>query len=105
MKLKNLVGLCALTILIPTITIASETKVKTGNVEVSTYRDGSVYVNTGTTTAQLPNRHSSRYWNPFPYWRLPWQNNCRNSSYQKTTQVTQSGSRVVQSNVSTHSCR
>jgi hypothetical protein len=103
MKLKNLVGLLALTILIPTIAIAGETKIKTGNVEVSSDRHGRVYVNTGTTTAQLPSRHSYR-WNPLRYWRLPWQNDCRHS-YQKTTQVTQTGSRVVQSSVATQSCR
>ncbi len=105
MKLKNLVGLFALMVLIPTTAMAGETRVKAGNVEVSTYRDGSVYVDTGRTTTQLPHHHSSKFWNPFRYWRLPWQSKCRNSSYQRTTQVTRSGSRVVQSNVSTHSCR
>ncbi len=105
MKLTNLVGLFALIVLIPTTAIAGEIKVKTGNVEATTYSDGSVYVNTGRTTAQVPRYHSSPFWNPFRYWRLPWQSKCRNSSYQRTTQVTRSGSRVVQSNVSTHSCR
>ncbi len=138
MKLTNLVGLFALIVLIPTTAIAGEIKVKTGNVEAATYSDGSVYVKTGRTTAQVPRYYSSQFWNPFRYWRLPWQSQrllrrksgatprrfppqgnahqdttepaltvgkCRNSSYQRTTQVTRTGSRVVQSNVSTHSCR
>lgn len=105
MKLKNLVGLCALMVLIPTTAMAGEIKVKTGNVEVNTHRNGSVYVSTGRTTAQIPRDRTSKFWNPFRYWRLPWQSKCRNSSYQRTTQVTRTGSRVIQSNVSSHGCR
>ncbi len=103
-KHTRLIGLAALLILLPTTAMASEIEVKAGNVEVNTYRDGSVYVNTGRTIARVEPRRFSRYWNPFRYWRLPWQSSCRNSSYQSTTQLTSSGGRVVQSKVSSHSC-
>lgn len=109
MRHTKLIGLVALLVLLPTTALGSEIKVKAGNVEASTYSDGSVYVNTGRTVARVsPNRFSrhrfSRHWNPFHYWRLPWQSNCRNSSYQRTTQVTKSSGRVVQSDVSSHAC-
>lgn len=104
MKYTKLIGLATLLILLPTTAMANDIKVKAGNVEVNTYQDGSVYVNTGRTTARVEPRRFSRYWNPFRYWRLPWQSNCRHSSYQSTTQSTSSGGKVIQSRVSSHSC-
>lgn len=109
MRCTRLVGLTALLILLPATAMSSEIRVKAGNVEASTYSDGSVYVNMGKTFARVsPRRFSrhrfSRHRNPFYYWHLPWQSNCRNSSYQRTTQVMKSGSRVVQSNASSRTC-
>lgn len=100
----KIIGLLVAIALIPTTAIASEIKVKTGSVEASTNRNGSIYVNTRKTRVRVPSRPAS-YWNYFRYWRLPWQSgNCRHSTYQKTTHVSQSGSRVVQNNVSSRTC-
>ncbi|MDJ0568445.1 MAG: hypothetical protein QNJ53_05305 [Pleurocapsa sp. MO_192.B19] len=117
MKPTKLMGLVAVGIVLPSTAIAfcssaiaSEVKVKTTNVEAVTRSDGSVYVNSGGNTIKVPSRRSYRSWNPFRYWRLPWQSyssnrsNCRHSSYQSTSHVTESNSKIVQSSVSSHTC-
>lgn len=110
-------GLMALGIVLPItvfaaegLVFASEVKVKTPNVEAVTSRDGSIYLNSGGTIVQVPNRSSYRSWHPFRHWRLPWQSNrnvrsnCRYSSYQATSHVTQSSSSIIQSSVSHNTC-
>ena len=118
MKPTKLINLIVAGLVLPSITItswtglaiASPVKVKTANVEAVTRSDGSVYVNSGRTTVKVPSRRSHRYWNPIRYWRFPWQSyhsdrqTCRHSSYQSTSHVTQSSSRIVQSSVSSHTC-
>ena len=89
---------------------AGEVKVNTPNIEAITRSDGSVYLNSGGTTVQVPSRR--RYWTPWRSWRLPWQSysstrsspNCRHSSYQSTSHVTASGSKITQSSVSSNLC-
>ncbi|MBE9171023.1 hypothetical protein IQ238_27070 [Pleurocapsales cyanobacterium LEGE 06147] len=110
MKGKQLTVLLAtLAFLLPVAAIAKEIDVQTGNVRVSTYRDGSISVNSGQTQVELPPHNRSTWrWRPFRSFRTPWSVSCRNSNnstYQKTTQTTQSGQRVVHHSVSTHSCR
>jgi hypothetical protein len=117
MKPRNLMGLMAVGIVLPITVIAAESsvfanevKVKTPNVEAMTSRDGSIYLNSGGTVVQVPSRSSYRAWYPFRYWRLPWQSktnlrsNCRYSSSQTTSHVTQSSSSIVQSSVSRNTC-
>lgn len=114
---SKLMGVMAIGIILPATAItvenavfANEVKVKTPNVEALTNQDGSIYVNSSGTVVQVPSRSAYRSWYPLRYWRLPWQNknsvrsNCRHSSYQATSHVTQSGSSIVQSSVSHNSC-
>lgn len=119
MKKKQLMGLLAMGIVIPSTAIAScnsaiasELKVKTPNVEAISRRDGSVYINSGGTTVQVPSRRTYRYWTPWRSWRLPWQSNynsirsnCRHSSYQSTSRVTESSSQIIQSSISSNTCK
>lgn len=110
MKGKQLTVLLAtLAFLLPATAIAKEIDVQTGNVRVSTYRDGSISVNSGQNRVEVPSpNHSRSRWNPLRSFRTPWSVSCRNSNnstYQKTTQTTQSGQRVIHHSVSTHSCR
>jgi hypothetical protein len=110
MKGKQLTVLLAtLALLLPAPAIAKEIDVQAGNVRVSTYRDGSISVNSGQSRVQVPPSNRSTWrWNRLRSFRTPWSVSCRNSgnsSYQKTTQTTQSGQRVVHQSVSTHSCR
>ena len=117
MKPNKLIGLVAAGLILPSTAIAfsdsvlAEVKVKTNNVEAITRSDGSVYVDTGGTTINVPRRDTARYWNPFRYWSFPWQsrtnldrrtNNsqCHQSSYQSTQQNTQSGHTVQHSSYS-----
>lgn len=115
MKLTNLIGFVAIGVVIPNTILAgnnsalADVKVSTPNVEAFTRSDGSVYVNSGGTTVTVPNRR--QYWTPWRYWRLPWQNNlksessnCRHSSYQATTRVTPSSSKIIQSSVVSNDC-
>ena len=130
MKPNKLMGLVAAGLILPSTAIASsnsvlaEVKVKTNNVEAVTRSDGSVYVDTGETTINVPRRNTPRYWNPFRYWNFPWHLNssdsrasdyaprlpsnggtlrdrqCHQSSYQSTQQTTQSGHTVQHSSYS-----
>ena len=109
-------GLVAAGLILPSTAVAfgnsalAEVKVKTNNVEAITRSDGSIYVDTGGTTLNVPQRDPRRYWNPFRYWSFPWQSldnrssdrQCRQSSYQSTHQTTQSG--TVQHSSYSHSC-
>lgn len=119
MKPTKLMGLVAAGIVMPSTAIAygssvlaGEVQIKTANVEAVTRSDGSVYVNSGGNRINVPSRRSYRYGFPFRYWRFPWRNysrnsdrsNCRHSSYQSTSHVTQSNSKIVQSSVSSHTC-
>ena len=104
MKYKQTLAIVAAIAFFPSVAIASDIRIRTGSVEASTSKNGSIYVNTGNSKVQVPARRTF-YWNPFRYWRSPRQNaNCRHNTYQKTTHVSQSGSRVVQSNVATRTC-
>lgn len=115
MKLTNLIGFVAVGVVIPSTIVATnnsalaDVKVSTPNVEAVTRNDGSIYVNSGGTTVRVPSRR--RYWTPWRYWRMPWQNytrsnsSCRHSSYQTTTRVNSSGTQTIQSNISSNSCR
>lgn len=115
MKLTKLIGFVAMGVVIPSTVVATndsvlagEIKINTPNVEAVTRSDGSVYINSGDTKVQVPSRRRS--WTPWRSWRLPWQNysstrsNCRHSSYQSTSQVTSSSSRIVQSSVTSKTC-
>ncbi|MCC0177505.1 hypothetical protein I4641_11000 [Waterburya agarophytonicola K14] len=114
MKLTNLIGFVAIGVVIPSTILAgnnsalADVKVSTPNVEAITRSDGSVYVNSGGTTVQVPSHR--RYWTPWRYWRLPWQNlksersNCRQTSYQATTRITPSSSKIIQSSVASNGC-
>ena len=118
MKLTKLISFVAVGVVIPsTITVtnssalAGEVQIRTPNVEAVTRDDGSVYVNSGGTTVQVPSRR--RYWIPWDYWHLPWQNNvsnrhtskCNQTSYQSTSRVTASSSQIVQSSISRNTCK
>lgn len=113
--MTKLIGFMAIGIVLPSTVIATndavwarEVKISTPNVEAITRSDGSVYLNSGGTTLQVPSRR--RYWTPWRSWRLPWQNysntspNCHHSSYQSTSHVTASGNKIVQSSISSNSC-
>ena len=110
MKLTKLIGFVTVGVVIPsTITVASssawagDVQIRTPNIEAVTKNDGSVYINSGKTTVRVPSR--PRYWTPWRYWRLPWHNsnnvserytsNCRHTSYQSTSRVTDSSSQIV----------
>lgn len=116
--MKNkLMGLLAAGIVLPSITvaycvsaIASEVKVQTPNIEAVSRRDGSVYVNSSGTTVQVPSRRTYRYWTPWRSWRLPWRSysdrsSCRHSSYQATSHITESSSQIIQSSISSNTCK
>ena len=117
MKLTKIIGFVAVGVVLPNTIIATnnsalagEVKVSTPNVEAVTRSDGSVYINTGGTTVQVPSRRKA--WTSWRYWRLPWQqdnytrdsSSCRHSSYQSTSQVTPSSSKIVQSSISSNNC-
>lgn len=116
MKPNKLIGLVAVGLILPSTAIAlgnsvlaSEVRVKTANVEAVTRSDGSIYVDTGRTSINVP-RRSRRSWYPWRYWNFPWQSlssdrdTCRHTSYQSTQQTTQSGQTTVQSSSYSHSC-
>lgn len=108
MKFSKLTFLLAiLALLLPVSVNANGVNVQTGNVRVSTDRDGSAYVRTGDTSIQVSPNRSSRPWYSWQNWRLPWSRSCHNQVYQRTTQTTQSGGRVIHSTTSTssHNCR
>ncbi len=108
MKLSKLTWLLAiLAFLVPVSATGSGIDVQTGNVRASTNQDGSVYVRTGSTSVQVPPRPTYNRWSFWRFWQQPWNRSCRNEVYQKTTQTTRSGGRVVHSSTSTssHSCR
>ena len=117
MKLTKLIGFVAIGVVIPSTVVATnssalagDTRIKTSNVEAVTKSDGSVYVNTGGTTVRVPSR---RYWTPWRYWRLPWQSNfsdrsssnCRQTSHQSTSRINAFGSQIVQSSISSNTCK
>lgn len=117
MKPNKLIGLVAVGLILPSTAIsfsdsvlANEVRVKTPNVEAVTRSDGSIYVDTGDTTLNVPRRHSSRYWNPFRYWNFPWQRvtsdrkTCRHTTYQSTKQTTHSGNHTVQHSSYSNDC-
>ncbi|MDJ0636621.1 MAG: hypothetical protein QNJ34_25810 [Xenococcaceae cyanobacterium MO_188.B29] len=109
MKFSKLTWLLAiLAFLLPVSAIGSGIDVQTGNVRASTNQDGSVYVRTGNTSVHVPPRPTYNRWSFWRFWERPsWNRGCRNQVYQKTTQTTRSGGRVVHSSNSTssHSCR
>lgn len=117
--MTKLMGLVAIGIVLPSTvvttnssTLATEIKIKTGNVETVTRSDGSIYLNSGGNIIQVPSDRHSR--NPWRYWRFPWQNysssnnsirsNCRQSSYRSTNRVSDSSSTIVQSSFSSNIC-
>ena len=119
MKLTKLIGFVTVSVVIPsTITVtnssalAGDVQIRTPNIEAVTKSDGSVYINSGKTTVRVPSR---RYWTPWRYWRLPWHNSnsvsdrytseCRHTSYQSTSHVTDSSSQIVQSSISNNICK
>lgn len=108
MKFSQLTFLLAtLAFLLPVPANANGVSVQTGNVRVSTERDGSAYVRTGNTSVQVSPHRSSQRWYSWQNWQFPWSRNCQNKAYQRTTQTTQSGGRVIHSSTSTssHNCR
>ena len=117
MKLRKLIGFVAIGVVIPSTIVATnssalagETRITTPNIEAVTRSDGSVYVNSGGTTVEVPSRR--RYWTPWRYLRLPWQSNtsdrhssnCRHTSHQSTSRITATSSQVVQSSISSNTC-
>ncbi|MGK7953361.1 MAG: hypothetical protein AB4368_32395 [Xenococcaceae cyanobacterium] len=108
MKFSRLTFLLAiLAFLLPVSANGNGVDVQTGNVRVSTERDGSAYVRTGNTSLEVSPQHSSRPWYSWQNWRLPWSRSCHSQVYQRTTQTTRSGERVIHSTTSTSSnnCR
>jgi hypothetical protein len=102
--------LATLALLFPSVAIANEIDVRTGNVRVSTYQNGGVYVQSGKTKVEVPAYSTpQRRWNSLGWLRLPWGVSCRsshNSVYQRTTQTSESHNGVVhRSSVSTQNCR
>jgi hypothetical protein len=107
-KSKVTLSLIALSIIVPTSAIANNVQVRTNNIQATTQSNGSIYVNTGKTAISIParNTHNNSIWYPWRYWRTPWQsNNCRQSSYQQTTEVSNSGSQVVRHSSTSSYCR
>ena len=118
MKLIKLISFVAVGVVVPcTITatnnsaLAGEVHIRTPNVEAMTGSDGSVYINSKKTTVRVPSRR--RYWTPWNYWSLPWQNNvsdrhtarCNQISHRSTSRVTASSSQIVQSSISHNTCK
>lgn len=77
-------------------------QVRTDKVQVTSQSDGNINVNTGKTSVSVPTRRHST-WYPLRYWRTPQRSNCHRS-YQQTTQLSNSGKKVVQHS-STNYCR
>ncbi|MDJ0691677.1 MAG: hypothetical protein QNJ41_24635 [Xenococcaceae cyanobacterium MO_188.B32] len=113
MRLSKLTFLLAiLAFLLPVAATGSDIDIQTNSVRASTNRDGSVYIQTGDTSVKVPPRRSYyrrsyRSWYPWQFWRRSWNSGCQNKVYQRTTQTTHSGGRVVHSSTSTssRSCR
>ena len=109
MKFSKLTFLLALlAFMLPVAAIGSE--IRTNNVLVSSNRDGSVYVQTGNTSIKVPPRQSYyrrsyHRWYPWQFWRRYYRSGCRNKVYQRSTQTTSSGGRVIHSSASTSSYR
>ena len=117
MKLIKLISFVAVGVVVPcTITVTNSSalaggvQIRTPNVEAITRSDGSVYINSRKTTVRVPSR---RFWTPWSYWSLPWQNNvsdrhtarCNQTSYQSTSRVTASSRQIVQSSISHNTCK
>ncbi|VEP13331.1 conserved exported hypothetical protein [Hyella patelloides LEGE 07179] len=100
---KITLSLIALGIIIPATAIAGNVHVRTGNVQATTNSNGDVYVDTGRTSVSVPTRR--RIWYPWRYWRTSWQSKCRQSSYQQTTQVRDSGGKVTHHSSTSSYCR
>ena len=102
---KATLSLIALSLIIPASAIAGDISVRNGNIRATTYNDGGISVTTGRTTVSVPPRR--RGWYPWRYWRTPWRShhNCRQSSYQQTTQATHSGGKVTHQSTTSSYCR
>lgn len=109
MKFSKLTFLLAiLALMLPFPATANSVNVQTDNVRVGTNKDGSTYVHTRDSSVQVPARsNSSNRWYYWQNWRFPWSRGCQNQVYQRTTQTTQSGGRVIHSSTSnsSHNCR
>ena len=113
MKSKTTLSLLALSVILPSSTILqnqsayasrNNIQVRAGNVRVTTQNNGSINVNTGTTSVNVPTqRHST--WYPWRYWRTPWQSTCHQSSYQQSTQMSNLGKKVVHHSSTSSYCR
>jgi hypothetical protein len=103
-KSKVTLSLIALSIVVPTTAIANNVRVRTNNIQATTQSNGSIYVNTGKTAISIPARRN-HIWN-WRYWLPSWQsNNCYQSSYQQTTQVSNSRNQVVRHSSTSSYCR
>lgn len=101
---KVAVSVVALSLMIPVSAIAGNVRVSTDNVRATTYSNGNINVSTGKTSVSVPARR--RTWYPWRYWRTPWRSStCRQSAYQQTTQVSNSGGRVTHHSSTTSYCR
>jgi hypothetical protein len=104
-KSKVTLSLITLSIIVPTTAIANEVRVRTNNIQATTQSNGSIYVNTGKTSISIPARRNYT-WNSWRYWLPSWQsNNCYQSSYQQTTQVSNSGNQIVRHSSTSSYCR
>ena len=102
---KVAIGVVALSLMIPVSAIAGNVQVRTGNVRATTYNNGNIHVSTGKTSVSVPARRNS-VWYPWRYWRTPWRSStCRQSAYQQTSQVSNSGGRVTHHSSTTSYCR
>jgi hypothetical protein len=108
MNLKGLtLTLASFLLFLPTPVFSRDIEVQAGSVRASTSRNGSIYVNSGTTNVEVPAYNSSSRWYPIRFLRFPWRTTCqnRNSSYHRNTQVSKSGQTVTESSVYTSTCR
>ncbi len=107
MQLKKLIFLLViLAFSFPTIAIAGDIDVNTGNVRVRTQQNGSISVNTGRNHIEVDQsrRNNNFWWKPWYYWNRS-RRNCNSSTYQRSTQTTTVNGRTRTYSNSTTTCR
>lgn len=108
MQLKKLIFLLAtLVLLLPATANSREIEVEAGDVRVSTEQDGSISVDTGSSSVELPERRRSitPWWQPWRYFdRDRSSSDCTSSTYQRSTQTTRTDGHVEESSISTSTC-
>lgn len=102
-----MLGLLILGLWFPAIVRASDIDVEAGNVRVRTQQNGRISVDTGRNQIGVNKRGSYAvpWWQPWNYYRHRRGRNCRNSTYQRSTQTTTTNGRVHRSSISSSTCR